>query len=147
MTEELTARQKFIVGSLLEARSLGIREISKQTDVSERTIFREISSINSVLEKSGVKIFVKNSELTVSGEEGNIALLKQSLGAVPKRWLLTGEQRTLFITAQLLLADEPYKSSFFSYQLNVVESTVSLYMDKIEQRLEEKNLSLSRKSR
>lgn len=147
MTEELTARQKFIVSSLLETRSLGFREILKQTDVSERTIFREISSINSALEENHVKISIKNSELTLSGGERAVALLKQSLGAVPKRWLLTSEQRTLFITAQLLLADEPYKSNFFSYQLNVVESTVSLYMDKIGQWLKEKNLSLSRKRR
>ena len=144
---ELSARQKFIIRSLLEESPLDVREISKQMDVSERTVFREISFINSVLQKNNIKILSKNSRLTVSGESEQVESLKQSIGGISKRYLLTSEQRILFITAELLLADEPYKSSFFSFQLNVVEGTISLYMDKIQQWLSERNLSLNRKRR
>ena len=94
-----------------------------------------------------MKISVKNSELSLLGGQKEILFLRQSLGPLPKRWLMTSEQRIIFVTAQLLLAMEPYKSTFFSYQLNVVEGTVSMYMDKIQHWLAEKNFSLSRKRR
>ncbi|MCI1966951.1 MAG: PRD domain-containing protein [Oscillospiraceae bacterium] len=116
-------------------------------EISSRTIFREISSINNALKEKQVKISVKNSALVYSGSEEEKEHLKQILGNVPKRLLLTPKQRILFITAQLLLADEPYKSAFFSYQLSVAEGTISLYMDSVEQWLKEKNLFLLRKRR
>lgn len=144
--EKFTARQKFIISLLLREQALPLADVSRQLDVSERTISREVAAINRLLE-GGVKISVRNAGLALLGEQEKIRSLKQSLGPLPKRWLLTPDQRIIFITAQLLMADEPYKSTFFSYQLNVVDGTVSMYMDKIQNWLAEKNLSLSRKRR
>lgn len=144
---KFTNRQNFIISLLLEDQPVTLDGISKQMEVSERTIFREIAAINGVLETTGVKISVRNSELTLLGKKERIQSLKQSSASVSRKWFLTSEQRILFITAQLLLADDSYKSSFFSYQLNVVEGTISMYMDKIQTWLAEKNLSLSRKRR
>lgn len=144
--DELTARQKFIFNTLFEIHTLNVKELSKRIDVSARTILREIASMNIILEKSNIKIVVKNGSLIISGKDKEINILNQSLGVIPKQWLLTQEQRMLLITAELLLSDEPYKSSFFSYQLNVVEGTISLYMDKIKQWLAVRNLSFNRKN-
>jgi mannitol operon transcriptional antiterminator len=144
--EKFTARQKFILSLLLKG-PLPLDDVSRQLDVSGRTIFREIAAVNRLLEGSGARISVKNAELTLLGGERELLTLKQSLGSLPKRWLLTAEQRVLFITAQLLLAEKPCKSTFFSVQLNVADGTVSAYMDKIQSWLAEKNLTLSRKRR
>ncbi|WP_413814418.1 BglG family transcription antiterminator [Caproicibacter fermentans] len=133
---------------MLESDRLEVEALAKQMEVSQRTVFREISSINRALKDKQIKISVKNAALVLAaGGEEQKETLRQMLGNVPKRLLLTPKQRILFITAQLLLADEPYKSTFFSFQLNVAEATVSLYMDSIEQWLKGKNLTLSRKRR
>lgn len=49
------------------------------------------------------------------------------------------------MTIQLLLSEEPIKAAYFSYQFNVVEGTISLYLDKIEEWLKMRNLSLIRR--
>lgn len=126
---------------------MNVEELAKQMQVSQRTIFREISSINQGLREKNIHISVEDSTLTLKGGKKQIDDLRHSLGEIPKRLLLTPKQRMMFITAQLLLADEPLKSAFFSFQLNVTESTVSLYMDSILQWLAGKNLVLGRKRR
>lgn len=142
---ELTARQKFIVNIIFEKGPLNIKDLSQQIDVSNRTMSREIATINSVLKEEYISIKETSSILSIDGKEENLKALKQSLRDIPMQWLLPQEQRLLLITAQLLLSDEPIKSAFFSYQLNVVEGTISLYMDKIEQWMSIRNLTLCRK--
>lgn len=142
---ELTARQKFILNIILEKGPLNIKDLSQQIDVSNRTISREITAINNILKSEFISINETSSNLSIEGKEENLSALRQSLRDIPMQWLLPQEQRLLLITAQLLLSDEPIKSAFFSYQLNVVEGTISLYMDKIEQWMSLRNLTFCRK--
>jgi mannitol operon transcriptional antiterminator len=142
---DFTARQKFILNSIIEKGPLNIKDLSQEIDVSSRTISRELLIINNLLCDKEIMIHENNSILNITGEEEKIKHLKRSLGGIPLQWLLSQEQRMIFITAQLLMANEPYKSAYFSYQFNVVEGTISLYMDKIEQLLNLHNMSLSRK--
>jgi mannitol operon transcriptional antiterminator len=142
---EFTARQKFIINTILDKNSLGINELSTQFDVSSRTILREVNAINRVLKRTNVKIYDNNSDLSIMGKKEDICRLRDSLGGIPAQWLMNQEQRLLLITAQLLLIDESYKLAFFSYQLNVTESTISLYMDKIERWLRVRYIRLVRK--
>jgi mannitol operon transcriptional antiterminator len=132
---------------LLDSGKVEFNTLAKLMEVSHRTIFREIASINDMLKERQIKISVKKSDLVLHATQKQVEELKQIMGDTPKRLLLTPKQRTLFITAQLLLADTPYKSAFFSYQLNVAEATISLYVDNIEHWLEGKNLTLNRKRR
>lgn len=142
--EKLSARQKYIVSLLFDAPQVNIRELSKQMDVSERTILREISAINCTMKKRSVQLVIKNPILHMEGSDQTLQQVKEELGSISKPQLLTTEQRILFIMVQLLIADEPYKSAFFSYQLDVSEATVSMYMEKIEKRLIQHNLLLNR---
>ncbi|WP_411683121.1 BglG family transcription antiterminator [Clostridium thailandense] len=142
---DLTARQKFILNSIIEKGSLNIKDLSQQIDVSSRTISRDLSAINKALSDKDLLIYEESSNLYIKGGEEDLKDVKKSLGGIPLQWLLTQEQRILLITAQLLVAHEPYKSAYFSYQFNVVEGSISLYMDKIEQWLNAHNLLLSRK--
>lgn len=142
---DLTARQKFILNSIIEKGSLNIKDLSRQIDVSSRTVSREITAINNYLLDKNIVINENSSNIRIKGSEEDIKKLQQSLVGIPMQWLLTQEQKLLLITAQLLVAEEPYKSAYFSYQLNVVEGTITLYTEKIEQWLRVHNLMLERK--
>lgn len=142
---DLTARQKFILNKIIEKGPLNVKDLSDQIDVSNRTISREIAAINGFLSDKKAMINENNSIVEIRGKKENIKVIQESLGCIPLQWLLSQEQRMLLITAELLTSNEPYKSAYFSYQFNVVEGTISLYMDKIEQWLSIHNLKLIRK--
>lgn len=142
---ELTARQKFILNIIFEKGPLNIKDLSQQIDVSNRTISREIDAINAALKQENVSIKENGPVLRTEGKEENLKALKHLLRDIPMQWLLPQEQRLILITAQLLISDEPIKAAFFSYQLNVVEGTISLYVDKIEKWLNMRKLTLCRK--
>ncbi|HAA80409.1 MAG TPA: antitermination protein BlgG, partial [Thermoanaerobacter sp.] len=143
--EDLTVRQKFILKTLLEKGPSNIEDLSKLMDVSGRTIMREIASINNNLKKYKAVIVEDNGQIILKGEEEALDKIHASLGAIPLQWLLTPEQRQILMTIQLLLSEEPIKAAYFSYQFNVVEGTISLYLDKIEEWLKMRNLSLIRR--
>lgn len=143
--EQLTVRQKFIMNNLMEKGPLTIRGLSQQIDVSERTILRETSALNEWLKKYKVRISEGGGKLHIVGEERDLAKARQTLKEIPYLWMLTQEQRQVLITAQLLLANEPIKSAYFSHQFNVVEGTIGFYLDKIQSWLEKKNLTLIRR--
>lgn len=142
---DLTARQKFILNSIIEKGPLNIKDLSEQIAVSNRTVSREIAVINKFLLDKSITISEINSNIIINGSKDAINNLQQFLVGIPMQWLLTQEQKMLLIIAQLLVSDEPFKSAYFSYQFNVVEGTITLYMDKIEQWLKIRNLELSRK--
>lgn len=141
----LTARQKFILNSLIEKGPVSIGDLSRQIDVSSRTTLREISAINDCLKQYRLRISDAGGSLNLGGDIKNMDKVRELLRGIPYLWLLTPEQRQVFITAQLLLSDGPVKSAYFSYQFNVVEGTISLYLDKVEKWLKVRNLNLIRK--
>ena len=142
---QFTFRQKFILNTILKRNSTDVSGLSHELDIGSRTILREISAINKILSSDGINIDDNNLNLSIKGTKKDIDYLRQSLKHIPAQWLMSQEQRILIITAQLLLADEPYKSAFFSYQLNVTEGTISIYMDKIDEWLKVRYLALVRK--
>lgn len=140
-----TVRQKFILNNLIEKGPLTTKGLSQQIDVSERTIMREVSSINDWLKQYRLRISETGGRLVISGSQKDIDMIRKLFDGIPPLWLLTQEQRQVLITAQLLLAKEPIKSAYFSCQFNVVEGTIIFYLDKIEGWLRTKNLKLIRR--
>lgn len=140
-----TVRQKFILSNLIEKGPLSLRGLSQQIDVSERTIMREVSSINDWLKKYKLRISESGGKLVLSGNQQDIETIRMLFDRIPPLWLLNQEQRQVLITAQLLLAKEPIKSAYFGCQFNVVEGTIIFYLDKIEGWLNAKNLKLIRR--
>ena len=140
-----TVRQKFILSNLIEKGPLSIKGLSQQVDVSERTIMREVSSMNDWLKKYRLHISECGGRLVISGNQKDIDMICKLFDRIPPLWLLTQEQRQVLITAQLLLAKEPIKSAYFGCQFNVVEGTIIFYLDKIEGWLGTKNLKLIRR--
>lgn len=143
--DSFTVRQKFILSNLIERSPLSIKGLSQQIDVSERTIMREVSSMNDWLKKYRLRIASGGGELAISGNWKDVDTIRKLFDGIPPLWLLTQEQRQVLITAQLLLAKEPIKSAYFGCQFNVVEGTIIFYLDKIESWLRTKNLKLIRR--
>ncbi len=142
---QLSSRQTLMFRLLMKSHEMDISTLSRELEVSERTIFREISSVNEALQDERIRISVRKSVLTIDGEAQDIQKLKQLLGQARGSLLLTTNQRILFITAQLLLAEGTCKSALFSYQLGLTEGAISLYMNQIEHWLQEKGMTLIRK--
>lgn len=140
-----TVRQKFILSNLIEKGPLSIKGLSQQIDVSERTVTREVSTINEWLKKYKLRIYESGGKLVLRGNQKDIEMIRMLFDRIPPLWLLTQEQRQVLITAQLLLAKEPIKSAYFGCQFNVVEGTIIFYLDKIEDWLRTKNLKLIRR--
>lgn len=144
--DNLTPRQQFILNTVLDEGTSNIKRLHKDLDISERTILREISSINKQLKKSGILIFNdENMNLSISGNEENIEEIKNSLQMVPIPWLFSKEQRQIIIICELLVSKEPLKASYFGHKFNVVMGSISLDIDNIEKRLVSKNLCVIRK--
>jgi len=143
--EDLTVRQKFILKTLIEKGPSNIEDLSKLMDVSGRTIMREIFSINNNLKKYKTAIIEDAGQIILKGNEESLDKIYTSLGSIPLQWLLTPEQRQILITIHLLISEEPIKAAYFSYQFNVVEGTISLYLDKIEEWLKMRNIFLIRR--
>lgn len=138
-------RQKFILSNLIEKGPLSLKGLSQQIDVSERTIMREVSSMNDWLKRYKLRLSESGGKLVLSGNQMDIESIRMLFDRIPPLWLLTQEQRQVLITAQLLLAKEPIKSAYFGCQFNVVEGTIIFYLDKIEGWLRIKNLKLIRR--
>ncbi|MBE3578418.1 MAG: BglG family transcription antiterminator [Caldanaerobacter subterraneus] len=143
--EDLSVRQKFILKNLIEKGPFEIADLANLMDVSERTVLREVALINERLRDFNVKIVEQGRKIFIEGEEEALKRVYSSLGAIPLQWLLTPDQRQVLMTLQLLLSDEPIKAGYFSYQFNVVEGTISLYLDKIEEWLRMRKLTLIRR--
>ena len=142
----LTPRQQFILSTVLNEETFNIKRLHKDLDISERTILREISSINKQLKKNSITIFNdEDMNLSISGKKENIEEIKASLEMVPIPWLFSKEQRQIIIICELLVSKEPLKASYFGHKFNVVMGSISLDIDNIEKRLMSKNLCVIRK--
>ena len=80
---DLTARQKFILNTIIGKGPLNVKDLSQEIDVSNRTISREVSAINNYLSDKNALIREINSILNIEGLKDNIINIQQSLGAIP----------------------------------------------------------------
>lgn len=143
--KDLGVRQKFIIKTLIERGPLYVEDLSKLMNLSKRTIDREIHNANKLLKSYKVTITETNSRYEIDGEDDSLKKIYDLLGTIPYQWLLSQEQRQIYIILMLLQSKEPLKSTYFSYLFNVVEGTISMYLDKIEKWLKIRNLTLMRK--
>lgn len=143
---KLTPRQQFILNELLKKGSLEIKNLNKQFDISDKTIYREIKAINQAIKNYNVNIFNDSlSNITISGKKEGIDKIK-SLGVkVPIQWVLNKHQRQAIILIELLLAKEPLKVSYFKSKFNVAMASISFDVDNIKTWLKKRDLLLLRK--
>lgn len=119
--------------------------IAEQIGVSKRTVFREMSSVEPLVDRLGMTLNKKTRlgiwlEATDSQREAFKALLQgQDLEG------FTQEERHRMILIELLKSRTPQKFFSFAKTLGVSEATISYDMDKIEPWLTSRGLELIRK--
>lgn len=143
----LTSRQKQIVGTLIDRDDfIPVSEIAATLGISGRTVMRELSALSTDLREYHATIERKSSRgvrMTCPAESLQ-ALTRAVLGKT-KLMLCSKEERRRFILATLLQSGEPVKMQYFTATLAVTDATVGADLDRMENWLEEYNISLIRK--
>lgn len=128
-----------------EQEEVTIKQLSEKIDVSSRTIQRDLSNIQSIIDTYQLKLIRKSGVgVQIIGKEQ----IKQELVQQLKKIMLreyTLEERLTFILCILYEATEPVKLFSLSKDLNVSISTVSADLLKLEEQLRPIQLSILKK--
>ncbi len=139
-------RQRQIIEILLEQKNeMTVADIAQETNVSPRTIHRELSEIEFILAASGISLMKKAGigvQITATQEQLNH--LEQELNQM-RTTEYTAEERKVLIICKLLENDEPIKLFSISHDLQAAIPTISNDLDDIEKRIEKHGLTLVRR--
>ncbi|MER1957308.1 MAG: BglG family transcription antiterminator [Solibacillus sp.] len=142
----ISSREKMLIEALIEEQEeVTIKQLSEKIDVSSRTIQRDLSNIQSIIDTYQLKLIRKSGVgVQIIGKEQ----IKQELVQQLKKIMLreyTLEERLTFILCILYEATEPVKLFSLSKDLNVSISTVSADLLKLEEQLRPIQLSILKK--
>jgi mannitol operon transcriptional antiterminator len=143
----ITAREKLILDHLLErTEETTTLALSKELDVSQRTIHRDLKGVEAIL-KTTYNLGLKKTSgrgILVTGETTSRQALKMYLMNF-EHTEYTPEERQDLIFCSLLEAQEPVKLFSLANDLHVTIATISNDLDKLELRLRELGLTLTKK--
>lgn len=143
----ITARERLIMGVLLETPHLfiSLEDLSKNLDVSVRTIQRELKLIEGTLSDFALQLEKKASlGIRIIGGEDGFSTLQESLEGSGDRELLP-EERVLLIYHEFLQDREVIKSIAYLKKLGISSKTLQQDLDRFQQEIKGYNLSLVRK--
>lgn len=132
----LTDRERHIVSILLNAPSgVKVKELTDLLDVSRRTVYRELSSLEETLAHSNVSIINQRGVgYQLEGDEEKIhSLGRQIEEAQPSEMTIQERQRALSLR---LLLSESLTMETLADELRVSPSTVQSDLDDVEEELE-----------
>lgn len=146
--EKLTARLTMMLQFLVASHGdyITIRDLSDHLDVSEKTVKRELPSVEDWLHQRQLTLIRKpGTGLALEGSPEHLAIVQQELEEQTPRKDYTREERHYFIISELLLSKEPIKLYTFASQFKVTEGTLSNDLDRIEQWLQAFEIILIRR--
>ncbi len=146
--KEISSRQKRILSILLESKKpVTVKRLSKEINVSARTIHRELSGLKKIVKKHGLQLETRTGVGScIRGTEEAVNKFRKLLAEVKVRNKeLTPEERQTLIIQELLAAKEIEKLTTFAYRLSVTQATISYDMDKVTKWFEKRGLTLVRK--
>lgn len=145
----LNTRAKHLLLTLLDEQGpVVIANLARQFGVSPRSIRYDLDEIESWLRPTLVRLCRRpRVGIWVEGPPEAFAGARERLGMVEEyRPVLSPEQRRNIIVAQLLKSDEPVTSHALADQLHVSRTTVFADLDNVQGWLEQRGLSLVRRS-
>ncbi|MGX8714540.1 MAG: PRD domain-containing protein [Lachnospiraceae bacterium] len=121
-------------------------DLAQSLRVSKRTVQREFEYLETGLRSYGIQVNnIKGKGSLLSGEEGDIARLREDLSAWDTNDDITIEERRRHLLFELLRDRTPRKLYYYSSLLGVSEGTVSTDMDALCPWLEKNNLGIIRR--
>lgn len=142
----VSGRERKILELLLHAKEdMRVKEIAEVLDVSERTIHRDLTSIEKILSDHKLELLKKSGiGLRVAGDENDKRQLEFALSNASASDYTSEERRTIILST-LLDAKEPIKLFALANELKVTIATISHDLDQLEKDLANFNLPLIRK--
>jgi len=138
---KLSARQFEIVIKLLNDEIVKIEEISREFNISNRTVYREINFIKKYLkEHYDVNLSNKKEGMKIIANDSEIEKIKMDFWT--KKPSMTIHERKKYILSELLKANEPLKLDYFAKKFNVSAATISYDLKDIEKWLNKQDLNL-----
>jgi hypothetical protein len=123
-----------------------VTEIAATLSISGRTVLRELSALSADLKAYRATIERRSSRgVRLNCPEETIQGLTRAVLGKTKLMLCSKEERRRFILATLLQSGEPVKMQYFTATLAVTDATVGADLDRMENWMEEHNISLIRK--
>lgn len=140
----ISNREKVILNLLLNQKNgVTIDYLSEKLDVSTRTVYRELSSLESTLAQYQIKLDKEAEGYYLLGKQASIDELKIEMNGSPEE--LTTKKRQRLLVTRLLLEDREMKMESLAYDLNVSIGTIQLDLQSIEEMFEEYNIKVIRK--
>ena len=142
----LTQREKKIMMLLLnQPKGILIDYIRNQLKVSERTVYRDMKSLEDVLANYRIKI--SNDSKRGYFLKGSLKNLHQLQKELDLNWSeeLTTQQRQSLLIIELLTAEEEIKTEALANQYKVGISTIQLDLQAIEETLKAYHIDIQRK--
>jgi len=130
---KISQRQKKIIEALLHAADdLTAHDIAEQTNVSSRTVHRELAEIETLLASVGIGL-VKRAGIgmRLSADAERLASLETVLRHADTHEFSAHERKVLVLAA-LLEAEEPVKLFALAHELGVTAPTVTNDLDEAE---------------
>lgn len=131
-----TSREKRIM-SVLASNTEGVNVafLEKNMNVSKRTLYRDLSSIEQTLDENGnLKLEKEANSYRLVGNDEYINTFKES-GLETNQNELSAKDRRYQILLDMLLSDEVWKLESFSYKYGVSVATVQNDLQQIEKEL------------
>lgn len=135
-----------IINALLEREDyVTVSEIAEQLGISKRTIFREMDTVEDLVQSLGMKLEKKTRiGVRLHADQLQVKKFKEIADACDNSGL-DQDSRQRKLISELLKSREPRKFYHFSKLLSVSEATISYDMDKIEPWFESRGIKLVRK--
>lgn len=141
----ISKREKEIIEVLLEQKNgVTVNYLSDELKVSNRTIYRELSSLESTLAKYQIKL-IRESDIgyRLIGKPALFKELQQQLSASPEE--LTAQQRQSMLVIKLLMQEKEVKMESLAMDLQVSISTIQADLISIEEVFKAYKIDIERK--
>ncbi|PAV31278.1 transcriptional antiterminator [Virgibacillus profundi] len=142
----LPGRERKVIEFLLNAKeAITIKEIAKALGVSDRTIHRDIKSVEKLMADYNLKLKKKAGVgLQIIGDKRDKQKLERLLANVASS-NFTSDERQAVILSTLFDTNEPIKLHALASELKVTVATISNDLDQMEEELADYQLQLIRK--
>lgn len=143
---KISTREKIIIDHLFDnIEGLTIKELSKKIDVSPRTIHRDLTAIEKIVEKYDLELIRKTGVgIQLNGSDKSKQSLKEQISEYTTKEYTLDERLTL-ILCTLYESPEPVKLFSLAHALSVAIATISSDLTKLEEQLKPFELSILKK--
>ncbi|KRK32660.1 BglG family transcription antiterminator [Loigolactobacillus bifermentans] len=120
-------------------------DLIKNLQVSKRTVYREVASLDNSLARLQIRLVKQDNRYQLVGEAAQMAELKQQVQQQPQQQVFDVRRRQNALTARLLLTNDVVTMQQLADEFNVSVATIVQDLNAIEPIFKDYRLAISRK--